>query len=476
MSDMQNNDPNLTELELAEVLDYYRRQLHQGEDPDPEACLVSHPEQATGGITSAATDVYALGALLYETLTGRPPFRAATPWDTLLQVTSMEPVPPSRLQPKLPRDLELICLKCLHKEPSRRFQSAHELAEDIGRFLRHEPTHTRPTGFAERFLRWCRRNPVVAALFSLATALTCLVCVLLVLRVMDEKASRERILAENVFAANHLANTILVELWKSAEAVDQVANNPVLVKCLKEDRERMQALPAGKDPARPRFELPDELRQLQPFLEKTHKEGGFAFHSWHAVDGDGILLADVPQPDKSVFGVPFLGRDYFVGAMRHVGTFGRARVHVSRVYQSANDDLFKITLSAIVYDDIDRKKPLGVVCATLPTDASLGFLDLKDPEHTAVLVGRIDPNDPHLPPGPENEPPKFMILVHPAYGELPEWGQGRKAVIVPPAMLPLIPYRRPEHKDEFAPVARSVIDVAKARHDAYEDPLEKAYP
>ena len=193
--------PRVSDFGLARVLDAGERFTLTGDVLGSPAYLA--PEQARGerereGVTS---DVYSLGTILYQLLCGRPPFLGDTPQSVLRQVAEAEPIAPRRLNPGIPIDLETICLKSLEKEPSRRYASAQSFADELGRFLNHEPVMARPVGTIGRAWRWSQRHPARA---GLAGALALLIAVLVIvptvayLRVSRAEQAREAQLRETL--------------------------------------------------------------------------------------------------------------------------------------------------------------------------------------------------------------------------------------------------------------------------------------
>ncbi len=193
------DQPRVTDFGLAKQLDARTELTRTGEMIGSPNYLP--PEQISGAVVGQAGDVYSLGAILYQLLTARPPFVADTVAATLQQALHTEPAPPRHLNSSVPRDLETICLKCLQKEPGRRYSTAAALAEDLARFERSLPILARPISTVERGVLWTRRKPALAFL-SLSLALAVLVGFASVLwQWREARASRER-MRLNLYAAD----------------------------------------------------------------------------------------------------------------------------------------------------------------------------------------------------------------------------------------------------------------------------------
>ncbi|MEN6492991.1 MAG: protein kinase [Thermoguttaceae bacterium] len=200
------------------------------------------PEQVLYGTEcqGPSVDIHALGVVLYETLTGRPPFLADNPMDTLQLVAFQEPVPPRRSQPRIPQDLETVCLKCLAKEPRQRYASTAELADDLERFLANEPIHARPLGPVGRCRRWCRANPSRATLLCAALLIAIVVpAVMLVYncRLAEELARTDAANRQVLTVQEKLQGTLMQEVAEHLDGdLRQLASVPLTMAAMLENR------------------------------------------------------------------------------------------------------------------------------------------------------------------------------------------------------------------------------------------------
>ena len=365
------------------------------------------PEQAAGRSRNltTATDVYGLGAILYELLTGQPPFTADTPTQVLRRVLETEPTPPHQLAPGIDRDLETLCLKCLEKDPARRYGSAEELAEELERYLRGEPILARPMGRAARVWRWCRRHPVPAGLVgSLAWLLLVTAGAALTVAQAQVDDRRREELSTNIYAARTVAGTVLFKLEEYSDAIERAANSPRLREpLLRHD------LPALQGFCREMYEAHED-----PRLGLKLPGGESPFDSWFIVDARGTVLARWPEPPRDFLGKNFAWRDYFEGAKRNA-LARQAQPYISRAFLSEADDRHRFAISLPLLDAEGGWR--GVLVGMVGTGATLGSLRLSDPDEarhrTAVLVA---PRDRNRSEAGQPAPGGYIILLHEALG------------------------------------------------------------
>jgi serine/threonine-protein kinase len=460
-------EPYVTDFGLAIRIDQDRHLTESGVTVGT-ACYMA-PEQAAGRNRdlTMAVDVHGLGLILYELLTGASPFRGESTLDTLLLVQELEPPSPRMSNPRVDRDLSAVCLKCLEKDPRRRYRSAAELAADLGRWQKGKPVQARPVRWPERLWRWCRRHPDRVGLMA-ATLLLLVGAFALAVGVARARAARleEETLTANVYAARGVASTILWQMDRLSQPVLETATGPNQLADLLECHAA-----AVKDQ---NTTVRDQVRlKMHEFIcavaERYHDPTQVLgqpgaeppFQTWHLLDQTGILIADTSDRPH-VVGTPSANRDYFQGAVARANGVGRASVHISRVYQSRTDTLHKFALSVAV-----RRRPggpvLGVIAATLTTTATLGSLRLDDERRTAVLVSRRDFSLPGPVPEPTGDK-EYIVLLHPAYT--------RGVPAVPMGGDRLRSLHQPHPGDEFQlPTAGAAFDRAVVTEAEYVDPV-----
>jgi serine/threonine-protein kinase len=428
-------EPHVADFGLATRLDDAGTATDSG--PPAGSLPWMAPEAVRGEPTlSTAIDVWALGVILYELLTGVRPFAGTNAREVCEAILEREPPKPRAVNPGVPRDLDAVCRRCLHKDPDKRYESATALALELERWLRDEPVRARRAGRTERVARWCRRNPglAVGSAVLLVFLVAGLEAALWLTRDQEQKL-RVAVLQNNEFAARHVASSVLGRLEQLSE--------PVLAAVGDDDLRR--ACSQGK------------IADAQAVLER-HFQGRsrdrLSFATVYLLDPDGKLVTLVdpnhprqgPQaPSSRVVGVRFFNRDYFQGALRHrYERVPRDRVHLSRVYRSQNDGLDKLAISCAVLAEGPNERP-WILAATITTDATLGVESLHDIRHKAVLFAPRDA-DP-VQPGELPPPAGYVILVHPAFLT------GEKSVPFPagrPGPVPL-PSEEPELRPASGP-------------------------
>jgi tRNA A-37 threonylcarbamoyl transferase component Bud32 len=359
------------------------------------------PEQLEGR-ADVRTDVWSLGAVLYELLTLRRAYAGRdgvepskeSGFDRRRRELSAPLVPPRRLSPRLSRDLEAICLKSLRPRSEERYASAHDLAEDLRRFLRGDETAARPWGLVERIGRWSRRQPAHAGLTAMGA-------VLLLLLALVAGHVRE-LRANNARHADKVARAVDRQLQLADRAVREAAARPTLRQSLAHYR---------GDPGPLHTEIVALSENAAHWFRRPGEDQPFV--NWFVMDRQGRIVADpYPDPPHPVLGQDFAFRDYAGHMLGDDAPADPEAVYVSQLFLSDQDGRCKFATVSRVWKD---GRLLGLIAATVAVDSKLVALDLRDEPPGTAVIGSLDR---HPRPGQEGEfaqVPQYVFALHRDY-------------------------------------------------------------
>lgn len=418
-------EPHLTDFGLAKTQDDDSHRTKDGQVMGTPAYM--SPEQAKGDSRTSdrRSDVYSLGVVLFELLTGELPFRGNAR-ALIHQVIHNEAPSPRRLNHNVDRDLETICLKCLQKEPKRRFSSALEVAEELERFIDGEPIRSRPIDYLERAVRSAQRHwPTALLLVTAILTIAILDSANVYLKLRDRSL---RLAKQQQTKAEVIAEALNQQLARYRDKVHDFSKNARVRELLETHQGQLEWTAEAQDEIQSlTVDNDNQLSEPQNgFLQPGESD---PFENWFVMDVAGNVKGHSPLLNHDNYAF----RDYFRGAVELAERRTDANSHktyVSRVYKSITDGAYKFGISAPIYSNKEPGKVVGVVMASILAgraknsdsdgyrQAKLTSLRATDQTSFSVLVGPFDDSSSDHPAQEDTQNRSYRIIQHPAYAHL----------------------------------------------------------